>query len=976
MGKLSIPSKAEVAAPFQSKEAFLDFLKAPEGNEGHALVGDSRWSNKDLAPTPVKDRTWTWYNLPLYWFSSQFSIVGWNTGSSLVTVGLTWQQSFISACIGSFLASVIVVLMARPGAKYHIGYPVLARSVMGMYGSYFFVFIRAMVCIVWYGIQTFYAGNVLSVMFRCIFGHSWNNLDNTLPLSANVSSKQLLAFFIAWLIQFPFMWVHPKNIHYIFTIKGFTMPVAAFALFGCAMSMGAGLGDMDIASKAGELSSSVTPLGWSIMSGINTIFGGLSPMLVNQPDLARYCKKPRDAGLLQGLCVFFPTVLVFFLGLASTTSIQIKWGTAYWNVWDLLDVILDHHFSAGARTGIFFIALVFFFGVFVTNIGANSLPFGADMTGLIPKFLTIRRGQILCAILGVVVQPWQLMANASAFLSFLGSYNIFMAPLCAIIIVDYFVIRKGNLHVRSCFTGSKSGLYWYWSGVNIVGVVAWLLGTTMGIPGLIGQYQPEIISLAAKNMYRLGYILTFTTAATVYYVLRMFIKPRIFPIGREDTPLQWEWLANEGREGFYEDEKQGNELFAPATPPAIEAEEIQMSGKAVPRRNRPICLESGKRTKRTAAGIPTWSPTVVLICRSTAYVWQSGRDAQFSVDCGRGTFDASKSSTFQVVAPAAFNVSFADGSTDTGDLISDVVQIRDLVITDVTLGLAHNVNPNTGIQTGLLGLGYSVNEGDALTSAWYVAQTVFNRIVGLTGFVYSPDLGLAIRTCADISNTIAFDFQFGGWRGVTGVPHTDPSGKQYCALEVLPAKSSFNGVWGDSIMRAGYFVYDLDNGQVSIGQARYSDQSNIVAVQAGLHGLANAINQPQYAQTAQTYPPAPFATAFSREASVYTTNNTIGVATASTAIGFGSLRSSSLAYTNSTSRTTYTSISSAGSSTLDYSDSSAAPSSTSSRASISESLSITDSWYSNATPSVDEVAFLKARVAELQAKLDICGCHY
>lgn len=122
------------------------------------------------------------------------------------------------------------------------------------------------------------------------------------------------------------MWVHPKNIHYIFTIKGFTMPVAAFALFGCAMSMGAGLGDVDIASKAGELSSSVTPLSWSIMSGINTIFGGLSPMLVNQPDLARYCKKPRDAGL-QGLCAFFPTVLVFFLGLASTTSIQIKWGT-------------------------------------------------------------------------------------------------------------------------------------------------------------------------------------------------------------------------------------------------------------------------------------------------------------------------------------------------------------------------------------------------------------------------------------------------------------------------------------------------------------------------------------------------------------------------------------------------------------------------------------------------------------------------
>lgn len=45
--------------------------------------------------------------------------------------------------------------------------------------------------------------------------------------------------------------------------------------------------------------------------------------------------------------------------------------------------------------------------------------------------------------------------------------------------------------------------------------------------------------------------------------------------------------------------------------------------------------ETRAKGKRTAAGIPTWSPTVVLISRSTAYVWQSGRDAQFSAAYGR-----------------------------------------------------------------------------------------------------------------------------------------------------------------------------------------------------------------------------------------------------------------------------------------------------------------------------------------------------
>lgn len=108
MGRLELPTKADVAKPFRSRAAFVDFVKAPQGNEGHETVGNSKWSNKDLEPTPVEQRNWTWYavlathtltavsltgyrrryNLPLYWFSNQFSLVGWNTGSSLVAVGL------------------------------------------------------------------------------------------------------------------------------------------------------------------------------------------------------------------------------------------------------------------------------------------------------------------------------------------------------------------------------------------------------------------------------------------------------------------------------------------------------------------------------------------------------------------------------------------------------------------------------------------------------------------------------------------------------------------------------------------------------------------------------------------------------------------------------------------------------------------------------------------------------------------------
>jgi hypothetical protein len=42
-----------------------------------------------------------------------------------------------------------------------------------------------------------------------------------------------------------------------------------------------------------------------------------------------------------------------------------------------------------------------------------------------------------------------------------------------------------------------------------------------------------------------------------------------------------------------------------------------------------------QKTKHTTGGIPRWSPTLVLVARFSAYVWQSGRDAQFSLTYGR-----------------------------------------------------------------------------------------------------------------------------------------------------------------------------------------------------------------------------------------------------------------------------------------------------------------------------------------------------
>ena len=53
-----------------------------------------------------------------------------------------------------------------------------------------------------------------------------------------------------------------------------------------------------------------------------------------------------------------------------------------------------------------------------------------------------------------------------------------------------------------------------------------------------------------------------------------------------------------------------------------------------------------KRQKHTTGGIPRWSPTLVLVARFSAYVWQSGRDAQFSLTYGRMCQSSQNLSTY------------------------------------------------------------------------------------------------------------------------------------------------------------------------------------------------------------------------------------------------------------------------------------------------------------------------------------------
>lgn len=167
--------------------------------------------------------------------------------------------------------------------------------------------------------------------------------------------------------------------------------------------------------------------------------------------------------------------------------------------------------------------------IVATNAGTNSLPVGADISGLAPRYINIVRGQVLCATLAPLLVPWKIIASASSFLTFLGSYTVFLMPICGIMVVDYWIVRKGNFHIPSLYTRAPGTPYAYRKGWNIRAMVAWVAGVAFVVHGVAGSLDSSSVNQASQNMYKLGFLLSFFMGSVLYYAFSLIWPMQVYP---------------------------------------------------------------------------------------------------------------------------------------------------------------------------------------------------------------------------------------------------------------------------------------------------------------------------------------------------------------------------------------------------------------------------------------------------------------
>lgn len=337
--------------------------------------------------------------------------------------------------------------------------------------------------------------------------------------NSGTTTMDWVSFFIFWLGSLPAIWFPVHKIRHLFTVKAYFVPVAGIVFLVWAVVRAKGIGP--IVHQPGTLTGGA--LGWAMVKGIMSAISNFATLICNSSDFSRFARKPRDALWSQLITIPVGFALTSFIGIIVSSASGVIYGKPIWNPLELLTDFLDGA-NSGERFGVFIIAAAFTLAQLGVNIAANSVSAGTDMTALAPRWLNIRRGGYICAIVGLVMCPWNLLSSANQFTTYLSAYSVFLSSIAGVIIADYYFVRKGYLEIRELYSARESSPYYFWFGFHWRGYTAYIAGILINIVGFVGAIGREV-PVGAQYIYNLNFFCGFVVASGTCYLLCRF-----FPI--------------------------------------------------------------------------------------------------------------------------------------------------------------------------------------------------------------------------------------------------------------------------------------------------------------------------------------------------------------------------------------------------------------------------------------------------------------
>ena len=204
-----------------------------------------------------------------------------------------------------------------------------------------------------------------------------------------------------------------------------------------------------------------------------------------------------------GQIVALPTTMSVFaaMGVVITSATAIIYGQAIWD-----PVQLVGRFSSPIVVSVSMLTVVV--ATIAVNIAANVVSPANDFANAFPRLISFKTGGLITGLLGIVIQPWRLLADPSGYIyAWLLGYSGGLGSIAGVLIADYWIVRRKELALEDLYLAG--GAYRGW---NAGAIAATAIGCALAWGGLVVP--------ALRPLYDYAWFVGFFAAGAAHVALK------------------------------------------------------------------------------------------------------------------------------------------------------------------------------------------------------------------------------------------------------------------------------------------------------------------------------------------------------------------------------------------------------------------------------------------------------------------------
>lgn len=401
----------------------------------------SKFGNDTIDESPQQNRTMGFGNAITMWLGANVVVTTILTGMLLVP-DLPYLRALWIVLVGSVVGGVGLALVGNMGTRTGLPTMVLSRGAFGTRGSNLPASVNLVVLIGWSWVQALLAGMSMNYAVEATFGYS------NLPLFTILCEVIVVLIVLRGHVGI-------ERMEFLVATSMLILAAVVFYKLFSEFSVGSLL-TMPVESRNGM----TTAIAFDVV--VATAFS----WYVLAADFNRHAKT--QAGGTAGTIIGYVIATVVAMGLGATVSgFSILRGMQ--QTFDPTVLLAGFGFGIPA-------ALVIFLSVMTTNVMA--------VYGAVMSYMNIRpqdgfwKPALAIGVITVIGALYEGILNQ--FQSFLLVIGALFIPLFAIMLADYWIVRRGQYDTEEMLK-SRGGAYWFTGGYNLAGWVAYIVGAGLAL---------------------------------------------------------------------------------------------------------------------------------------------------------------------------------------------------------------------------------------------------------------------------------------------------------------------------------------------------------------------------------------------------------------------------------------------------------------------------------------------------------------